>query len=85
MDEAIEELTHSLLQGGDGVRKRAAYHPPPQRDLQYVFDQNGGTKQGTRLERRFNLAVEEGTIQPAPTAVESIAMQRAQFNRRKKK
>ena len=38
---------------------------------------NGGTKQGTRLERRFDLAVEEGTIQPAPTAVESIAVQRA--------
>ena len=31
MDDAIEELTHSLLQGGDGVRKRAAYPPPPQR------------------------------------------------------
>ena len=86
MDDTIEELTHSLLQGGDGIRKRAAYHPPPQRDLQYVFDQNGGgTKQGSRLERRFDLAVEEGTIQPAPTAVESIAVQRARFNRRKRK
>ena len=39
MDEAIEELTHSLLQGGDNVRKRAPYYPPPQRDLLYVFDQ----------------------------------------------
>ena len=29
MDDAIEELTYSLLQAGDGVRKRAAYHPPP--------------------------------------------------------
>ena len=38
MDDAIEELMYSLLQGGDGVRKRAPYHPPPQRDLQYVFD-----------------------------------------------
>ena len=75
MDEAIEELTYSLLQGGDNVRKRAAYHPPAQRDLQYVFDQNGGTKQGTRLERRFDLAVEEGTIQPAATALESLTMQ----------
>ena len=36
MDDAIEELTYSLLQGGDGIRKRAAYHPPPQRDLQSV-------------------------------------------------
>ena len=86
IDEAVEELTHSLLQGGGNVRRRAAYHPPPQRDLQYVlFDRNGGTKQGTRLERRFDLAVEEGTIQPAPTAVESIAVQRARFNRRKRK
>ena len=85
MDEAIEELTHSLLQGGDNVRRRAAYHPPPQRDLQYVFDRNGGTKQGSRLEQRFDRAVEEGTIQPAPTAVESIAVQRARFNRRKRK
>ena len=33
MDEAIEELTHSLLQAGDNVRRRAAYHPPPQRDI----------------------------------------------------
>ena len=38
MDDAIEELPYSLLQDGDDVRKRAAYHPPPQRDLQYVFD-----------------------------------------------
>ena len=38
MDKAIEELTYSLLQGGGGVRKRAGYHPPPQRDLQDVFD-----------------------------------------------
>ena len=85
MDDAIEELTYSLLQGGDGIRKRAAYHPPPQRDLQYVFDRNGGMKQGSRLERRFDLAVEQGIIQPADHAVESIAVQRARFNRRKRK
>ena len=76
MDEAVEELTHSLLQGGDGVRKRAAYHPPAQRDLQSVFDRNGGTKRRTDMERRFDLAVEEGTIQPPETAVESLTMQR---------
>ena len=85
MDEAIEELTYSLLQGGDNVRKQAPYHPPPQRDLLCVFDQNGGTKQGTRLERRFDLAVEEGTIQPPETAVESLTMQRHRFNTRKRK
>ena len=49
MDEAVEELTHSLLQGGDGVRKQASYHPLAQRDLLYVFDQNGGTKQRTDM------------------------------------
>ena len=85
MNEAVEELTYSLLQGSDDVRKRAAYHPPPQRDLQYVFDQNGGTKQGTRLERRFDLAAEQGTLQLDDHAVESIAVQRARFNRRKRK
>ena len=36
MDDAIEELTHSLLQGGEGVRKSAAYRPHPQRNLQYA-------------------------------------------------
>ena len=52
MDEAVEELTHSLLQGGDGVRKRAAYHPPPQQDLQNVFDQmEQGSKQQTDMEQ----------------------------------
>ena len=85
MDEAIEELTYSLLQGGGSVRKRAAYHPPPQRDLQYVFDRNGGTKQGSNLERRFDRAVEQGTLQLDDHAVESIAVQRARFNRRKRK
>ena len=85
MDDAIEELTYSLLQAGEGVRKRSAYHPPPQRDLQYVFDRNGGTKQRTDLSRRLDLAVETGTIQPAATAVETIAVQRARFNRRKRK
>ena len=27
MDEAVEELTHFSLQGGDGVRKWSPYHP----------------------------------------------------------
>ena len=84
MDEAIKELTYSLLQGGGGVRKQAAYHPPPQRNLQYVFDQNGGTKQRTDMDRRLDLAVEEETIQP-DHAVERIAVQCARFNRRKRK
>ena len=75
MDDAIEELTYSLLQGGDGIRKRAAYHPPPQRDLRYVFDRNGGTKQRTDMEQRLDHAVETGTIQPPETAVESLTMQ----------
>ena len=73
------------LQGGGSVRKRAAYHPPPQRDLRYVFDRNGGTKQGSNLERRFDRAVEQGTLQLDDHAVESIAVQRARFNRRKRK
>ena len=50
-----------------------------------MFDWNGGTKQGTNLERRLDRAVETGTIQPAATAVETIAVQRARFNRRKRK
>ena len=52
MDGAIdEELTYSLLQGDGDVRKRAAYHPTSQKDLQYVFDRNGGTKQQTDMEQ----------------------------------
>ena len=76
MDEAVEELTHSLLQASDNVRRRAAFHPPAQRDLQYVFDRNGGTKKRTDMSRRLDLAVEQGTIQPPETAVESLTMQR---------
>ena len=37
------------------------------------------------MERRLDHAVETGTIQPPQTAVESIAVQRARFNRRKRK
>ena len=87
MDEAIEELTHYLLPDCDGVWKEMAYQPPLQRDLYNdVFNQNGGTKQRTNnMDRRFNFAVEEGTIQPPETVVESIAVQRARFNRRKRK
>ena len=74
MDEAVEELTYSLLQGGEGVRKwAAAYHSPPQRDLQYVFDCNGGVNQRSDMDRWFDLAVEQGTIQPMET--ESITVQ----------
>ena len=40
MDDVIEELTHSLLQSGGHKQKRAAYHPPLQRDLAYVFNRN---------------------------------------------
>ena len=85
MDEAVEELTYSLLQGGGGVRRRAAYHPPAQRDLQYVFDRIGEVKQRTDMDRWFDLAAEEGTIQPAAAAVESVTVQRARFNGRKRK
>ena len=70
MDEAVEELTHSLLQGGDGVRKRAAYHPPPQQDLQNVFDQmERGSKQQTDMEQWLDKDAEDDTIQPAATAL----------------
>ena len=31
MDEVVEELTYSLLQGGGDVRRRTVYHPPAQR------------------------------------------------------
>ena len=85
MDDAIEELTHSLLQGGDNIRRRAAYHPPPQRNLQYVFDQNGGTKQRTDMSRRLDLAVEEGTIQPPEIAAESLTMQQHRLKTQKRK
>ena len=87
MDDAIEELLkYSLLQGGDGVWKRAPYHQPLQRNLQYVFDQNGGTKQRTNMEQWLDKDAKEGTIQPPETAsstcVESITMQWFQFNTR---
>tara|TARA_B110001450_G_scaffold216698_1_gene210366 strand:+ start:408 stop:791 length:384 start_codon:yes stop_codon:yes gene_type:complete len=75
MDEAVKELTHSLSQGGEGVRKQSAYHPPPQQDLMLAFHQNGGTKQRTDMDIRFDLAVETGTIQPPETAVESWTRQ----------
>ena len=77
MDGAIEELAYSLLQGGGDIRKWAAYHPSPQRNLQYVFDQNGGIKQRTDMERRLDLAMETETIQLSETTVESITVQHA--------
>ena len=83
IDEAVEELAYSILQGGGNVRRRAAYHPPPQQDLHYVFKQNGRTRQRTDMDRRFNLIVEQGTIQPPET--ESLTMQRHRFNTRKRK
>ena len=45
MDDVIEELMYSLLQGSDHVRKQAVYHPPLQKDLTNVFNYNGGIKQ----------------------------------------
>ena len=36
MDDAIKELTPSLLQSGDNELKSVAYHPPPQSDLSYM-------------------------------------------------
>jgi len=74
MDEAIEELTYSLLQGGPPVRKRGAYHPPPQRDLMLVFDRNGGNKIRCDMKKRLDLDVENGIIHPATTSVENTIM-----------
>ena len=87
MDEAVEELIYSLSQGGEGgARKRAAYHHlPPQRDLQYVFDRNGGTKQRTDMEQRLDKDANEGTIQPPETATEALTMQQHRFNTWKRK
>ena len=76
MDDAVEVLPYSLLQGGCGIRKRAAYHPPPQRDLMFVFDHNGGTKHRTYMDRGLDLVIQTGTVQPAEIAVESLIMQR---------
>ena len=67
------------------VRRRVAYHLPPQRDLMFMFDCNGGTKQWTDTEQKLERAVETGTIQPPETAVESLTIQRFRFNTRKRK
>ena len=72
MDGAIEELTYSLLQAGGDVRKQAAYHPTPQRDLQFVSNCNEGVKQRSNLDRWLDNDVEPGTIQPEGSA-ESIS------------
>lgn len=64
VDDAIEELIYFLLQAGDHVCKQAAYHLPPQRDLTYVFDRNGGTKQRSDMNRQLDSAVERGTLYP---------------------
>ena len=61
------------------------YYPPPTQDLQYAFDCNVETKQRFNMDRRLDLAVKEGTIQPASTTVESLTMQQHQFNARKRK
>ena len=58
----------------EGVRRRVAYHLPPQRDLMFVFDCNGGTKQQTDMEQKLERAVETETIQPPETAVESLTI-----------
>ena len=65
-------------------REQPSIHPPPQHDLLYVFDRNGITEQQTDMDRWLDFAVKEGTIQPAAAAVESITMQRARFNIRKR-
>ena len=83
VDEAIEELTHYLLPGGDGVWKQMVYQLPLQRDLYNMFNQNGGTKQRTDMEHQLDKNSEEGTIQPPETAVEILTMQRYQFNTKK--
>ena len=62
MDDAIEDLTNSLLQSCGHVRKRAAYHPPPQWDLMYVFDRNGGIKQGSNMNGQLDSARSAVTI-----------------------
>ena len=78
-----EELTYSLLQAGDNVEKRGAYHPPPQQDIQYVVDRNRGIKQQYNMDRQLNNDVETKRIQPGGSA-ESLIVQRARFNRWKR-
>ena len=43
------------------------YYPPPTQDLQYAFDCNVETKQRFNMDRQLDLAVKEGTMQPAAT------------------
>ena len=53
------------------------YHPPLQRDLQYVFDHTGGIKQQSDIDRQLDDDVETtGTIQPEGSA-ESLTVQHA--------
>ena len=79
-----EELTYFLLQAGDNVEKRGAYNPPPQQDIQHVVDRNRGIKQQYNMDRQLNNDVETKRIQPGGSA-ESIIVQRARFNRWKRK
>ena len=44
-----------------------------------------GSKQRTDMERRLDKDSEDGTIQSAATALESLTMQRHRFNTRKRK
>ena len=81
----VQDVLNAVCNLEQSTILRAAYHPPPQRDLQYVFNQNGGIKQWADMEQPLDKDAKEGTIQPAATEVESITVQRAKFNRQKRK
>ena len=54
------------------VRKRAAYHPPPQWDLMYVFDRNGGIKQWSDMKGRLDSARSAVTIDNSPMTMRIV-------------
>eukprot|EP00956_Cyclotella_meneghiniana_P039672 scaffold176861_cov23-Cyclotella_meneghiniana.AAC.1 len=45
MPECVKQLAHSLMQTGPSMRKRAAEHPEPSRNLTNIFDFGCGRKQ----------------------------------------
>ena len=82
----MEELCFHLLQYGNNVWDRKAYHPPPQRgDLTYVFDNNGGITMRSNTKRRYNKQVQVGELAVAATSSESIQQQHHRFITNKRK
>ena len=85
MDQAVEAVYWSFLQKGDDIRTHKAIQSTPTRNLQFLFDMNGGNKIRTDIDGTYDKPVPQNHHEvTAPITADNYWHQEKRINKKKK-